>query len=99
MNRTLGSFFFLAHAFLFIIVLLGFSPSFYLRGAFHHLAPLPVLLYVHGIVLTIWFSLTVVQGWLMRTQRARVHRRLGWVAAGYAIVVIVLGVLANLMLV
>jgi len=91
--------FFLAHTVLLGIVLLGFSPTFYLRTAFHHITPLPPLLYLHGVVLTIWFSLTVVQGWLIRTRRLRLHRQLGYVAAAYAVVVIVLGTLANLMLI
>jgi hypothetical protein len=93
------SFFFGAHVVLLVLVLLGFSPSFYLRAAFHHVTRLPALLYVHGAVLTVWFLLTVVQGWLIRTQRLRLHRRLGYVAAGYAAIVIVFGTLANLKLI
>lgn len=98
-SRTGVSFFFVAHAALLGIVLAGFSPSFYLRPAFHHSAPLPPFLYLHGAVLTVWFSLTVVQGWLIRTKRLRLHRQVGYVAAGYAAIVIVFGTLANLMLI
>lgn len=98
-SRTRISFFLVAHTVLLGIVLIGFSPTFYLRAAFHHSTPLPALLYVHGAVLTVWFSLTVLQGWLIRTRRLRLHRQLGYVAAGYAPVVIVLGTLANLMLI
>src|ERR1700730_9006168 len=97
MQRT--SFFLAAHVVLLVVVLLGFSPSFYLRSASHHVRQLPTLLYVHGAVLTVWFLLTVMQGLLIRTQRLRLHRRLGYVAAGYAAVVIVFGILANLMLI
>ncbi|HEY4210643.1 MAG TPA: hypothetical protein VGM84_04130 [Steroidobacteraceae bacterium] len=98
-SGTRRSFFFIAHAVLLVIVLLGFSPSFYLRAAFHHTTQLPSLLYAHGTALTVWFLLTVAQGWLIRTQRHRLHRLLGYVAATYAVVVIVLGTLANLMLI
>jgi hypothetical protein len=84
---------------LLVVVLAGFAPSYYLRGAFHHVTQLPALLYVHGAVLTGWFVLAVVQGWLMRTQRAQWHRRLGYVAAGYAALVVVFGTFANLMLI
>jgi uncharacterized membrane protein YozB (DUF420 family) len=98
-RRSRPSFFFVAHVVLLVVVLLGFSPSFYLRPAFHHVAQLPTLLYVHGAVLTCWFLLTVVQGRLIRTQRLRFHRRFGYVAAGYAAVVIVFGILANLNLI
>ena len=93
------SFFFAAHVVLLVVVLLGFSPSFYLRSAFHHVTQLPTRLYVHGAVLTVWFLLTVVQGRLIRTQRLRLHRRFGYVAASYAAVVIVFGTLANLRLI
>jgi hypothetical protein len=98
-RRSRPSFFFAAHVVLLVVVLLGFSPSFYLRSAFHHVTQLPTLLYVHGAVLTVWFLLTVMQGLLIRTQRLRLHRRLGYVAAGYAAVVIVFGTLANLKLI
>jgi hypothetical protein len=98
-SRTRPSFFFVAHLALLVIVLIGFSPTFYLRAAFHHVTRLPTLLYVHGAVLTVWFSLTVLQGWLIRTQRLRLHRQLGYAAAGYAAVVVVLGTLANLLLI
>lgn len=98
-SRTRPSFFFVAHVALLVIVLVGFSPSFYLRAAIHHTTQLPALLHVHGAGLTVWFSLTVLQGWLIRTQRLRLHRQLGYIAAGYAAVVIVLGTLANLMLI
>jgi uncharacterized membrane protein YhaH (DUF805 family) len=98
-GRLRRSFFFAAHVALLLVVLLGFAPSFYLRSAFHHVTQLPALLYVHGAVLTVWFLLTVVQGRLIQTQRLRLHRRVGYVAAGYAAVVIVFGTLANLMLI
>ncbi len=93
------SFFSGAHIVLLIVVLLGFSPSFYLRSAFHHTAGLPAVLYIHGVVLTGWFSLTVLQAWLIRTRRLRLHRQLGYFGAGYAAIVIVLGTVANLRLI
>ena len=98
-SRSRPSFFFAAHVVLLMVVLLGFSPSFYLRSAFHHVTQLPVLLNMHGAVLTVWFLLTVVQGWLIRAQELRSHRWLGYVAAGYAAIVIVFGTLANLRLI
>jgi hypothetical protein len=97
--RTRPSFFFAAHCTLLIIVLVGFSPSFYLRAAFSHLTSLPPLLHVHGAALTIWFLLPVAQAWLISARQFRWHRQLGYISAGYAAVVIVLGTLANLMLI
>jgi len=105
LSATLGrvssrpSFFLGAHVVLLLVVLIGFAPSFYLRATFPHTHQLPALLHVHGAILTGWFVLTVVQGWLIRSQRIGVHRRLGYIAAGYAAIVIVLGTLANLLLI
>src|SRR3569832_689423 len=90
-----SSFFLGAHGVLLLIVLLGFAPSFYLRATFPHVHQLPVLLHIHGAILTGWFVLTVVQGWLIRSQRFQLHRQLGCFAAVYAAVVIILGILAN----
>lgn len=98
-SRGRLSFFFAAHLTLLAIVLAGFAPSFYLRPAFHHTAQLPALLIVHGTVLTLWFSLCVLQGWLIRNRRFELHRQMGYFSAGFAALVIVLGVLANLRLI
>jgi hypothetical protein len=61
-------FFFFAQVALLIAVLVGFSPTFYLRPLFK-VHPLPAVLYLHGAVLTVWFMLTALQGWLVQTQR------------------------------
>ncbi len=98
-TRARSSFFLAAHLALLAVVLLGFAPSFYLRPAFHHVTHLPVLLELHGAVLTLWFCLTVVQAALIRTRRLQWHRRLGYALAGYAAVVILFGILADLRLI
>lgn len=91
---TRVSFFFIAHIALLAVVLVGFSPTFYLRP-FFKVPAIPPILYVHGAVLTLWFLLTVVQAWLIRTRRVRLHRQLDYLAAGVAALVIVLGLVAN----
>ena len=98
-TRGRSGFFLAAHGVLLLIVLVGFAPSFYLRATFPHVHQLPVFLHVHGAILTGWFVLTVVQGCLIRSQRFQLHRKLGYVAAGYAAVVITFGTLATLMLI
>jgi hypothetical protein len=80
-----------------LAVLVGFSHTFYLRPLFSS-RPLPPALYLHGAVLTVWFLLTVLQGWLVETQRFRVHRRTGYVVAAYAALVVVMGLVADLRL-
>jgi hypothetical protein len=91
---TRSSFFLMAHAALFALVLVGFAPTFLLR-AFFDVPPIRASLYIHGTVLTIWFSLALAQGWLIGAGRARWHRRLGYVAASYAAAVVLSGFFAT----
>jgi hypothetical protein len=94
-TRPAGGFFFLAHVALLVSVFVGFAPTFYLRPLYsaHRL---PFVLYVHGAVLTCWFFLTVLQGWLIRTKRHRLHRQIGFAIAGYAALVVAMGLVADL---
>lgn len=87
-------FFFAAHCALLAVVLVGFGRTFYLR-AFFDLGPLPARLYVHGAILTLWFSFTVAQTWLIRSGQRRWHRRVGYAAATYATAVVVSGIVVN----
>lgn len=91
-----------AHRWLFVtfalamlaIVVLAFTPTLYLRTALpisdrllgHR--TMPVHLFVHGAILTAWFVLFVVQTLLVANGNARLHRRLGIVAAVNAIAVV-----------
>ena len=90
-------FFFAAHLALLLAVLVGFSRSLYLRPLFGT-RNLPPVLYLHGAVLTGWFLLMVLQGWLAYTRRVRLHRRTGYVIAAYAALVVAMGLVADLRL-
>lgn len=61
---------------LLLLVVVGFSPTFFLRPAFTDRS-LPLYLYLHGSVLTLWFSLGIVQSLLVAARRPSLHRRLG----------------------
>ena len=87
-------FFFVAHISLLVAVFVGFAPTFYLRGLFAS-HPLPGILVLHGAVLTGWFVLAAAQAWLMHTRRVRWHRRVGYVAAGWAVLVVIMGLIAD----
>ena len=61
------------------LVLVGFAPTFYLR-AYRGTSQLPALvqrlplhLYVHGVVLTLWFVLFLVQTALVASHRINQH--------------------------
>ena len=91
---TSPNFFFVAHLALLAAVLFGFSPTFYLHSVFK-VGSFPTVLYVHGAVLTGWFVLTVSQASLMHLGRPQLHRQLGYVTAGYALLVVVMGLVAD----
>ena len=76
---------------LLVVLVVGFAPSFFLRG--HITTPLPLrtmppYLVLHGVVLTAWFALTFAQTCLVASHRTDLHRRLGIVAVGVALLVV-----------
>jgi hypothetical protein len=82
---------------LFLIVLIGFGRSLYLN-AFLGGRVLPLYLWIHGIVLTIWFVGLLFQTALVVRRRTDIHRRFGWVlaAVGGGVFVISAAVVSNL---
>jgi hypothetical protein len=76
-----------------LIVLVGFAPSYFLKGAVF--APLPSLLvHLHGAVFSSWIFLFVIQSSLVAAGNVRLHRKLGVLGAVIAGLMVVLGVLA-----
>ncbi len=73
-----------------LIILAGFARSYYLKGVFGTPA-LPLLLHVHGLVMTTWFALFFVQVRLVATHRTDIHRRLGVAGAAVAGLVVTVG--------
>jgi hypothetical protein len=67
--------------FLVLLVLLGFGPSFYLRGivpAYPRPNPtLPATVILHGSVFTLWMALIVTQTQLISARRHEIHMKLG----------------------
>lgn len=72
-----------------MIMLAGFHP-YYLRGegmAGRKISPqLATLVLVHGAAMTAWLALFLTQSMLVPARRLRVHMKLGWGAAGAAMV-------------
>src|SRR5260221_10613059 len=54
----------------------GFAPTYYLKGAFGT-PDLSTLRHVHGVVMSAWFALFLVQARLVATGRTQIHRKLG----------------------
>jgi hypothetical protein len=72
------------------LVFWTFARTYYLRAWFGRPA-LPPLLHIHGVVMTGWVVLLLVQSGLVSVRRVRWHRRLGVVGAVWAGLVVILG--------
>jgi hypothetical protein len=59
----------------------------------------PPLVHAHAIVFMGWVTIYLLQNLLVATDRMTLHRRLGWVAAGWMVPMIVLGCCVTLALV
>lgn len=81
------------------IVIKGFAPTFFARNNLtvndgHGPEGLPIYLIIHGLVMTTWVLLLVIQIGLIQTNNTRLHRRLGWFGLVVAIMVIPTGIMA-----
>jgi hypothetical protein len=75
-----------------LIVLAGFGRTFYARGLFE-VPPLPSrLVYAHGVLMTMWVVLFIIQIRFIAAKRVRIHQRLGYAAIGLAALIIATGV-------
>lgn len=83
-----------ATALLLGFVFIGFARTFFLKVIFGT-PRLPLYLHLHGLALTTWFALLVVQVGLVSRQRTDVHRRLGIGGLGVAAAVVATGALAS----
>ncbi len=87
--------FFLGTAIWFLVVLVwGFSPSFYFRSS--TLEPLRIALHFHGFFATCWFLLYLTQTLLLNTSKYRkYHFRLGWIGVFLIFVIFISGLITT----
>jgi hypothetical protein len=79
-----------------LIVLVGFARTYYLKP-FFNTPDLPNrIVQLHGVVMTAWMLLFIVQVSLVAKRRVRVHQRLGIAGGVLAALVVVVGVLTAL---
>lgn len=83
-----------------IVILVGFARTFFLRFLFPEAqslaAPEPIFV-VHGIVFAAWTGFLILQALLIRGRRIDLHRALGWVGVGIAILMILIGTYGSLL--
>lgn len=73
------------------VVFIGFSQTYYLKALFGTPA-LALLVHLHGIVMTLWFAILLVQVLLVARGDVRTHRRLGKAGAVVAALVVAVGI-------
>ena len=81
-----------------VIVFYGFARTFYLSfwlEPARQTSSAPIF-YVHGLVFTAWMLLLILQPTLIRANRTKTHRMLGWIGAVIAIGVVTMGIYAAL---
>ena len=72
-----------------LVVFAGFAPTYYLKYQFNG-PPLNTLMMVHGAAFTAWIALLVTQTGLIANNRRDLHRKLGVLGAGLAVLMVVL---------
>jgi hypothetical protein len=78
-----------------VVVVYGFSRTYFFAGMMR--APLPApILHIHGAAFTLWMVLYLVQSALISAHRVAWHRTLGTIAFCLPPIMIILGVLAGI---
>ena len=80
------------------VIVIGFLPSYYMRGVIpapHPLLPMTTLVHIHGAVFTAWMLLFLVQTLLISAGRADMHRQLGLASLVLLPVMIVVAIFAR----
>ncbi len=93
-NRTVERGFFGGMAILLcVVVIIGFTPTYFGAGMLRAPLPSPIL-HIHGAVFTLWMVLYLVQSALISARRVAWHRSLGTIAFCLPPLMIVLGTVA-----
>jgi len=78
-----------------VIVLIGFGRTYYLKFA-TGAPPLPsMLVHLHGILMTIWVLFFMMQVWLIRSKRPKVHMSMGMLGVVLSMMIVVIGFLTG----
>lgn len=78
-----------------LVVLAGFARTYYLEG-FFATPPLPnMIVQIHGVVMTAWVVLFIVQVTLVAKRRTKLHQQLGILGAGLAVLVFIVGIMTG----
>ncbi|HET6330816.1 MAG TPA: hypothetical protein VFF76_08530 [Holophagaceae bacterium] len=84
-------FYFSGAALAILLVFAGFAKTYYMKAVFGTPGLTP-LVHLHGLVMTAWFALFIVQTWLVASRKIQLHKRLGIFGAFLAVTLVVVGV-------
>ena len=71
-------------------IFVGVGFGFDLRNYFHEQPAVPMIVHIHAIATTLWLLTATALVLLVETGNVGFHRRIGWFAAGYAALVLVI---------
>lgn len=71
-----------------LTIVLGFSAQFLMGRSTFTARP---LVHVHGVAFMTWVAIFVAQAWFATRGSMALHRRLGWFAAGWVVVLVIMG--------
>ena len=77
-----------------VVVVYGFSFTIN-QNLLHPRVQPPQIVYLHSFVYSAWLLFFILQSALVRSHNVRLHRTLGWVGAGFAVAIVVLGYTAS----
>ncbi|MFC6646160.1 hypothetical protein ACFQBQ_11315 [Granulicella cerasi] len=95
MKRADDVFFTTLSVIMLAFVVVGFAPSYFLRGAVFATLP-SLLVHLHGAAFSSWIILFVVQSSLVATGNIRLHRKLGYAGAVLAALMVIFGITATI---
>src|SRR5690242_9497786 len=73
-----------------LIVVAGFARTYYLKEIYGTPSLPSLLVRAHGLLMSAWVALFIVQVWFISSKRIRLHQKLGY--AGVALGILILGV-------
>jgi hypothetical protein len=71
-------------------IFVGVGFGFDLHNYFHEQPPVPGIVHVHAIVTTLWLLTATALVLMVETGNVHFHRRVGWFAAGFAALIVVI---------
>lgn len=84
--------FFLVTAILFaIVIVIGFGPTYYLKGFFNSPPVARTVIHVHALLMAAWVALFAIQVYFIRSTKIKTHQQLGLASIVLAIGIVITG--------